>query len=237
MDADRGHFYSFNSSGNLGYKKWFMKLPFTTEDFLNVFKEYNTDFWPARFIFYALAAMALFYTSKKYTDSANVITGILTFLWIWMGIVYHFIYFSVINKAAFIFGSLFILQGLLFAYYGFIKKRLSFSIRKNRHSIAGAGTILFALFIYPLAGYWSGHQYPAAPTFGLPCPTTIFTFGLLLCTDKKLPVAVYIIPVIWAVIGVTAVFALGIKEDISLLLAALLFILINFRRTTTVVTA
>jgi hypothetical protein len=46
---------------------------------------------------------------------AGLLSGIiLAFLWLWMGIVYHFIYFSQINPAAKFFGALFILQGLLF---------------------------------------------------------------------------------------------------------------------------
>jgi hypothetical protein len=75
---------------------------------------------------------------------------------------------------------------------------------------------------YPLLGYLQGHIYPAAPTFGLPCPTTIFTFGILLWTDKKLPVITLVIPFLWSLIGFSAAFSLGIREDTGLLIAGLL---------------
>jgi hypothetical protein len=37
---------------------------------------------------------------------------ILAAFWLWMGTVYHIGYFSVINKAAYLFGSLFIFESI-----------------------------------------------------------------------------------------------------------------------------
>jgi hypothetical protein len=54
--------------------------------------------------------------------------------------------------------------------------------------------VVFALVLYPVIGYTFGHIYPSSPTFGLPCPTTIFTFGIFLWSDKRLPVAILVIP-------------------------------------------
>lgn len=138
-----------------------------------------------------------------------------------MGIVYHLIFFSAINKAAYIFGALFITQGILFFIWGVIKGELSFEYRKNINNNAGLVLLLYALIIYPVLGYNLGHSYPYSPTFGLPCPTTILTFGLLLFTNKKIPVYILIIPLLWSVIGFTAALTLSIYEDIGLLIAGL----------------
>jgi len=70
-------------------------------------------------------------------------------------------------------------------------------------------------------GYNLGHVYPYSPTFGLPCPTTIFTFGILLFTNEKMPVHLLIIPLLWSVIGFTAAINLIIYEDTGLLIAGL----------------
>jgi len=67
----------------------------------------------------------------------------------------------------------------------------------------------------------NGHVYPLAPTFGLPCPTTIFTFGILLMSVGRLPYVILIIPVLWSVIGSFAIVSFGIKEDAGLLVAGL----------------
>jgi hypothetical protein len=90
--------------------------------------------------------------------------------------------------------------------------------------------ILFSLIIYPLLGYLLGHIYPSSPTFGLPCPTTIFTFGMLLLNQKKCPIWILIIPLIWSIIGFTAVFQFRVLEDSGLLIAGLLsFFLLIYR--------
>lgn len=66
-----------------------------------------------------------------------------------------------------------------------------------------------------------GHTYPEKPTVGLPCPTTIFTFGILLWTAKNIPDIIRI-PLIWTVAGYTAALKPGIKEVTGLLIRGIL---------------
>ena len=79
----------------------------------------------------------------------------------------------------------------------------------------------FGLVIYPLLGYVMGHHYPAVPTFGLPCPTTVFTIGVLLFVSAPLPRSVFIVPLLWAAVGSIAAFQLGVLQDLGLLVAGL----------------
>ena len=199
-----------------------MKTPFTKEQFLNVFSHYNLDVYPMQLVFYLLAIAAVYMAVKPFKNSDRMITGILSFFWMWMGVVYHLIYFTPINSAAFLFGALFILQGTLLFYRSIVSRELSFSYRRNKVGNTGLILILYALVLYPAVGYFMEHYYPAAPTFGLPCPTTIFTFGLLLMTDKKLPLTILIIPFAWSIIGVSAAISFGIIEDFGLLIAGLI---------------
>jgi len=199
-----------------------MKLPFTLEQFLDIFRQYNISVWPIQVVLVILAITATYFSIFKKSYSDKIIVSILAFLWLWIGIVYHLIYFSSINKAAIVFGSLFIIQSLLFFYFGIIKGKLRFQFSLNRYGITGMVLILFALIIYPLLAYWLGHVYPSSPTFGLPCPTTIFTFGILLFSSSRVPVIVIIIPAIWSIIGFSAAVSLGMKEDTWLLIAALI---------------
>ena len=62
-------------------------------------------------------------------------------------------------------------------------------------------------------------SYPRAPSFGVPCPTTILTAGLLLLLPRREARLVAVIPVIWAAIGGSAAFLLAIRADLALLLA------------------
>jgi len=207
-----------------------MKLPFTIEQFMEVFKNYNNAIWPLQIIFYLLAAVALFFTFRQSSNSSKIVSLILSFFWIWMGVVYHLIYFTNINNAAFLFGSLFIVQGLLFILVGVIKNNIRFSITYDSSGITGLILIVFALLLYPILGLLQNHIYPNSPTFGVPCPTTIFSFGLLLLSKRKIPIVLLIIPLFWSILGFTAAFKLGIKEDLGLLISGIISVGLIFYR-------
>jgi hypothetical protein len=198
-----------------------MEFPFSVEDFLNVFKSYNQAVFPIQILFYIIAAVSVYLLFKPTDKSGKLISAVLAFFWFWIGIVYHIIFFTSINKAAYFFGALFIIQGIIFLFYGLYKNNLLFEYRKDISNIIGIIFIAYALIIYPILGYLFGHEYPSSPTFGLPCPTTIFTFGLLLFTRKKISILVLMIPLLWSIIGFGAALKLSIYEDYGLLFAGI----------------
>ncbi len=199
-----------------------MKTPFTVEQFLEVFKNYNETVFPIQIFFYLTSILIMYQVVKPGFKSDRIINDVLAFLWLWMGIVYHLLFFTAINKAAFVFGAAFIGQGILFLMLGVLKDKLAFKFRFDWYGITGIILILFALVVYPMIGYALDHRYPLSPTFGLPCPTTIFSFGILLLMDKKCPVVILIIPFIWLIIGFTAAFHFGMIEDTGLLVSGVL---------------
>jgi len=198
-----------------------MQFPFSIEDFLNVFKNYNESVFPLQIILYLIAFICVYLLFRRKENSNKFIASALSFFWLWIGIVYHIIFFSTINKAAYIFGILFIVQGILFAFYGVIKDSFTFEYKKSLFNYAGIIFIAYALIIYPVLGHLFGHQYPYSPTFGLPCPTTIFTFGILLFTNKKISLLLLTIPFVWSLIGTMAALKLSIYEDYGLLIAGI----------------
>ena len=197
-------------------------IPFTVDQFLNVFARYNAAVWPAQLFLYAVAICAIGLALQQRKDFSKSVSFILSLFWIWMGLVYHFWFFSTINRAALVFAAVFVLQGILFIVAGVLKGRLKFRFRTDTYGIMAIAFFMYALMIYPALGYLFGHRYPAAPTFGVPCPTTIFTFGILLCTDSRIPLYLLPIPLVWSLIGSWAAISLGITEDFGLLAAGLI---------------
>ena len=182
--------------------------------------------FPMQIVFYLLGLTVILLSIKKIAHADRIINAILSFFWLWMGIVYHILYFAQINKAAYLFGGIFILQGLLFLYQGVLNDKLSYKFSFSKMGWTGALLLTFSLIIYPFIGYLSGHIYPTSPTFGLPCPTTIFSFGILMWFDKKIPLSILVIPFIWSIIGFFAALQLGVREDIGLLVAGILGIIL-----------
>ena len=239
-----------------------MNIPFTPQQFMDVFLNYNLSVWPMQIVLNLLALVAVWFCWKQTKFSSRIVAFILTLLWFWTGIVYHLHFFSEINPAAYLFGTLFVAQGLIFMYAGVVRGgypgqmgnkghrenqgsgdlnlsgALVFGLQMDLAGSLGLIMVLYALIIYPLLGHALGHVYPRSPTFGLPCPTTIFTFGLLLWTGYRgtgrkalpLPVWVYIIPFIWALIGLSAVFRLGIYEDLGLIISGMIAVAVLIRR-------
>ena len=204
-----------------------MRIPFTVEEFLGLFETYNLSIWPAQLVFNILAVSSFVLLVRESRHSSRIIFSFLAFLWFWMGLVYHILFFSSINPVANVFGIAFIIQGFLFAYFGVIKGVLLLKFRMDLSGFVGLFLLVYALVIYPILGFQFGHSYPKGPTFGVPCPTTIFSFGILLFSVDRVSWYLWIIPFLWSLIGFSAAFDLSIKEDFGLVVAGVLTVAIN----------
>jgi hypothetical protein len=207
-----------------------MHVPFTTEQFFEVFRRYNEAVWPAQFGLYALALIAVALAARGSPRTDRIVAGILALLWLWMGVVYHLMFFRAINPAAVLFGALFVAQAGLFAWNGVFQTRLAFRPQRDWTGLIGGLFLLYGLVAYPVLGYLLGHRYPSSPTFGLPCPTTIFTFGLLFWAARPIPRAILIIPILWSALGVQAAIQLGVREDLGLFVAGAAALVLLFQR-------
>lgn len=210
-----------------------MEVPFSITQFLDLFARYNRAIQPVQFLAYALGILSVVVAGRGGRHSGRIVFSILTLLWAWMGVVYHMLFFSRINPAAYIFGAFFIAQALLFLLFGVLSKRMTFRFTLNTSSVIGAILMTYAVIIYPLLNYVFGHAYPNMPVFGVaPCPVTIFTFGILFWAQEKLPKTLLVIPLLWSVIGVVAAIKLGVVEDYGLAIAGLVgvMLIINGKR-------
>jgi len=195
-----------------------MQLPFSHEAFLGVFAAYNSALWPAALALWVATAW-LVAIWLRHGVSTRVLLVLLAVHWVWSGIAYHLLYFRSINPAATIFGTLFVLQGAVFAWLS-AGGRARVRVAAKRRGIIGAGLVVCGL-VYPVAALVSGLRYPRMPLFGVPCPTTLITAGLLLAA-LQLPRGVSVVPLIWALVGGSAALVLGIRPDLMLIVAATL---------------
>jgi len=197
-----------------------MKLPFTAEQFFAVFGTYNEAVWPAQAFLLVIAVIAIALIWFRQRWSGIAVSAILAFLWAWIGVAYHLAFFAAINPLASVFSAASIAGAMIFLWEGVVRRRLEFRLARSARTLAGVLLVLFALVVYPAWSLAAGHRYPAMPTFGLPCPTTLFTIGVLaflVVPHPRLPLAV---PVLWCLIGSQAAFLLDVRQDLALLVAA-----------------
>lgn len=204
-------------------------VPFTVDQFFEVFARYNAAVWPGQFVLAATAAAVSILAWRAPERAARIVPFFLAVLWVWSGLAYHVAQFSRINPAAYLFGALFVLQGMLWVWAG-AGRRLLFATSRGALWGVGAAGITYALVVYPLVGTLLGDGYPSAPTFGAPCPSTIFTFGILLWTAGRVPMRILVIPFLWAVLAAPAALRWGVLEDIGMPLMAIVAVtLLVFR--------
>ena len=195
-------------------------LPFTPEQFLGVFVNYNDVIWPIQIAAYVLGAISIASLFRRTRASDRVIAGILAAMWLWTGVAYHALSFSVINKAAYIFAALFIVEGCYLVYAGVYRDQIRFGLRPILATAVGISLMAYTAIAYPLIGVATGHRYPEMPMFGVtPCPVTIFTFGMLLLTLRPVPNWLFVIPFVWSLIGGSAAILLNVPQDWLLLVS------------------
>ena len=197
-----------------------MKLPFTAEQFFAVFRIYNETLWPAQVFLLALAVVVVGLIFFQQRWSGIGVSVILALFWGWLGLAYHLAFFASINPLAYIFSAVSIAGALVFLWQGVIRRRLEFRLTRSARTFAGFSLVLFALIAYPAWSAWAGHHYPAMPTFGLPCPTTLFTIGILAFLVAPHPRSPFVVPVLWCLVGSQAAFLLGVPQDLGLIVAA-----------------
>jgi hypothetical protein len=206
-----------------------MQLPFTAEQFFQVFRAYNEAFWPAQVVLHVLALMALGLVFRPRRGSGAAISAILAGLWAWLGLAYHLAFFAAINPLAYVFAGFSVAGAAVFFWQGVVRRRLEFRWSNTPRAIAGLVLVAFALVVYPAWSTYSGHAYPALPTFGLPCPTTLFTLGLFGLVIAPYPRSPLVVPVAWCFVGAQAAFLLDVQADLSLIAAGLFGIVLLVR--------
>ena len=198
-----------------------MTLPFTQREFFEVFGRYNEAVTPLQIGLVLLGVSAYVALTVRRRDSDRVISLILAGLWSWAGLVYHLIFFRPVNPAATLFGVAFLAAAALFVWAGVLRGSLVFDCESRARRVVGHTLVAYALVGYPLLSAMLGRTFPQLPTFGLPCPTTIFTLGMLAFLSRPLPRYVFALPIAWALIGAQAAMTLGVYEDLGLLVAGL----------------
>ena len=206
-----------------------MQLPFTTEQFFDLLAAYNEALWPALAVLWmaSLIASLLLFSSRRPSD--RWLSGLLAAHWIWSALAYHAAFFTRINPAAWVFAAPFLLQGALFFWWGVVQGRLSFAPWRNAWAPVAWVLIAYSL-LYPVLNAVQHFSISRIPAFGVPCPTMIFTAGMLMFATPR-SWRLSMVPVMWSVIGGSAAFLLGVSADYALPLAGIALTIFSTRRT------
>jgi hypothetical protein len=193
-------------------------MPFSRDAFLDVFAAYNQALWPfvvALWLCTGVLVAALISGRRVRAMPRLLLAG----HWVWAGVMYHAIFFTAINPAAWVFAGAFVVQAAMLASASSLDRLIRLDVRSLR-GVASSALIIYSL-LYPLIAWADGFVYPQIPTFGVPCPTVILTIGLLLASSTE-SIALTAIPVVWSLIAASAAWSFGIHADFALPAAAVM---------------
>jgi len=186
------------------------------QQFFAMFAQANTAVWPMQLVWYAVALAAIgLAIGPVGKNSSRLIAAFLAAYYVWLGIVFFGIFYNTITPAL-VDGAMFVFGGVLFLIAGVVRQDLKFQARWDLLGVVGGAFMLYAL-AYPVIDALTGRYFPAAPVFGLaPCPSAIFTAGLLLWTRPRMPIYVLFVPLVWLLAQTPAEsLAMGVVADVA----------------------
>lgn len=193
--------------------------------FFTQFAAYNTD-WPvANVILWMLLVVATVLIFLKPGDERfqTLVKSVLALVFFWNGIVFFFFYMTISSVAG---GIPMIITGVLFAA-DIVRKKIRIVIPDSgwlRYiTLAWAA---WALGLYTIAGWLTGHIYPKGPLPPAPCPTTILAIALLMTSlatlkNDRFPFTLQCASILWWAFfaGIFAPALYGFFLDLTLLAA------------------
>jgi hypothetical protein len=207
-----------------------MQTTIAHPDFLPMFESVNRDLWPLQVITLLIGMAMAIAAIRKSRIADRLSAAALGSIWIFAGAVFHGAYFRPIYEPASPFAVLWIIQGVLFIVLGVFRPRLSFTASRDGYAAFGFLLIAYALLAYPLLGYLLRSDFAYATWFGpFPCPVAVFTIGMLLLTDDRVPKVLVIVPLLWAVTGFVPI-SWGVTEDMGLLVGGTIGMVLLFVR-------
>ena len=193
----------------------------TPETWVGNFEAYNTTWLPVLVISWLALIICTYLLFAKPCDKTNLLMkACLAFIFAWNGAVFFFMY---MKNSAVPGGIPMLAIGILFAVDVFRNKiKISFPEAGWKRYVT-LSLIIWALGLYTLAGWLTGHPYPGGPLPVAPCPMTIFVIALLstsmatLKTDR-IPFTLLFIPLLWwaFLAGLGAPFRYGFYVDLTL---------------------
>ena len=194
-------------------------MPFTHDQFFDLFERYNRAVSLVIGLCWVATAVLTARLLRRRHPSTALLT-LMIFQWAWVGIAFHFVFFTPINQAAWAFGVLFLGHSVLLARYSFWSNRMALERGGTiRHAVALC--LLGYALIYPALSVLASGRYLATPLFLAPCPLVIFETGVLMMRTP-VPRILFVVPAIWSVIGGSAAVLFGVLPDFVLFPCALL---------------
>jgi len=182
-------------------------LMYSARTFYRLVEQFNTSLWPLHLVALLLGVVVVALVLRPKPGQGRVISGILALLWAWVAVAWLWQRFATINWAATWFALGFGLEAVLLAWFGVMRKDLTFRTTPGLAGWMGIALLLFSVCGYPLIAVMSGRGIGQSEVFGMmPDPTALGTIGALLIAERRR--WLMLVPVAWCLISGAILWAL-----------------------------
>lgn len=197
-------------------------LAYSAEVYLALMEQYNTSVWPAQLAAWLMGALAIALIARPSRMASVIVCMILAAFWIWAGIAFYWRVLSPLYFAAPVIAGLFALQGFFCIYVAVRRDDLIFRLSYGVAGWVGIALLASAIAVYPLLCVLAGLDWIQMAMFGVTAPSTaLFTLGVLLLAEPRIPWGVGIIPFLWTLYAGYVAWALPMSHDYTLPAAGL----------------
>jgi hypothetical protein len=118
-------------------------LPLTRDEFLAMFGACNQAIWPMHIVAFTLAITTVALAMWHFHGSDRVISAIPAAFWVWVGGVFFPGFQRVLDASPIstVATVAFVLQGLLWLWFGVVRGRLTFGTSLNLYGIVGGAAV------------------------------------------------------------------------------------------------
>jgi hypothetical protein len=187
-------------------------------------ERHNEAVWPGQLLVAAIG-LAFLALLRRSTARPLLLAAILAAAWAWVGWAFLWKRYASVNWAVTYILPLFFVEAVLFAWFGIVRRRLTFRFRSYVPGLAATALLILGVAVYPLIAALLGRPWQQAEMFGMtPDPTAVTTLGVILLTGGAQRLVLAIAPLLWCILSGATLWALGSPEAWLLLLVVLIFL-------------
>ena len=189
-------------------------LPFDAESLFALHTRFWQETWPITAPILLAHLLALWLALRGSRDG-RVPIALLALGWIWLAGAWLFRYLATLDFSAPLYALLFALQGVLLIVHGPIRGRLAMSFEPGAAQVTGLAILAFAAIGYPLLDLgFDADAFGVRLVGAAATPTALFCLGLLLSASPRIPMHLFVLPVLWSLIAGFRGWVLDLPADL-----------------------
>lgn len=191
-------------------------IPYSPEVYVSQLGYYYQATSPAHLVALGVGFLICVLLARHSARGSLITRLIIASFWVWTGAIFLGRYLAELNWAAEYFGYAFIAQGIVIGIRAVLSRDCSYQPAPKTRAI-GCTFVIVAMILSPTIAAIMEAPIASAHLFGItPLPLIIATFGVFLVGERRTPIWLFAIPLLWVVWEGLGAETMGLWRDLVL---------------------